>query len=193
MQLASPGALGRIASQTAGRALLGTLAAALLLPALVTLADRATGRERGPLEPGAADALLHVSVATAGLELWLGGKLLTPSQHTLLLAGLGVLLAVVGVGLVAAGVVNGVRARGDARELSVRILQRRDGLVRGAVAIVLGAFLGNAAMLGVPDLSSGLGDGPWAVLLLVATAGALLGYAWHNLWLARVEDRLWSL
>src|SRR5512141_676091 len=65
MQLASPGALARITSQQVGRALLGTLAVALLLPALTGIADRATGRERGPLEPGASDAILHGSVALA--------------------------------------------------------------------------------------------------------------------------------
>jgi hypothetical protein len=193
MQIASPGALQRIASQHAGRTLLGALAATLLLTPIASLADLLTGRERGPLEPGLSDALLHLSVAVAGLELWLGAKLLTPFEHSLTLAGLGLLLVVVGVVLGVAATRRSGRRGKDAHERNLWALRRRDALVRGAVCLMLGVFLCDSSLNGVPDLGAGLFAKPWTLPLLVATAAALLGYGLHVLWLRRVEDRLWSI
>jgi len=164
MQLLSPGALGRIASQSAGFVLLALLCGLLLVTAVLVLGSVLLWRSDSGLDPGLGDALLHLSLATAGLSALFGKH---PGSFWVSAAG----LATAGAGL--ALLVSALRrSRRDVRGVQ---------LVRATVFLTLGTLQFATA---AEHLAIGL-------VLAAGVTLALAGYAADLFWSLKVEDSLW--
>jgi hypothetical protein len=189
MQMASPGALQRIAAQPAGEALLLSLAGLLLLLAAIAIGSVALRRAGAAPRPGASDALLHFALAMAGFELAVGHSLIPGTLGTLVVGALGLMLVASGMVLLLSGTLPADSDDETPHADRLRSLRRRDGIVRGLVLAVLGAFLFETT------LSHGavaLARTSWGLPLIAVTGAALLAYALHALWLLREENHLWQ-
>jgi hypothetical protein len=190
MQIANPGAMQRIVSQDAGRSLVACLAGLMLLTALFTLGDIALRRPRTALEPGVADALLHLTAAGAGAELCMLHQPLPGLVSALLFGVPGLVLVGAGLHRLSGAAFSGARV-GDGLNQRLRAQSRRDGVVRGSAFGVFGVF---AFVGAVPLLDVGLdgAQGPLALVLFGVTAVALFGYGLHAFWSLREEERHWA-
>lgn len=189
MQMSSPGALQRIASQPAGEVLLLALAGLLLLLAVIAVGSVAQRRAGAAPRPGASDALLHFALALASVDLAVGHSLIPGSVGPLVVAALGLLLVASGMVLLLSGALpmgNDDETPGADR---LRSMRRRDGIVRGVVLAVLGAFLFETTL---PHGVVAIARTEWGLPLLAATGAALLAYGLHALWLLRAESHLWQ-
>jgi hypothetical protein len=188
LQVLNPGAIERIASQTAGRWLLAALTGLLILATVFAVADLALNRTRTVLGPGALDALLHFSLAAVGLKLSFGPDLVPEPAGTLVIGALGLACAGAGAFSLLTALLR-LRAEPDGSSLRSGLVLR-DHLVRGGVPLVLGALLFASSVQGLAVHGLDPTRQLWAVPLLAVATLALFAYGLHSIWSMRQEARI---
>ncbi|MBK7580182.1 MAG: hypothetical protein IPI67_08270 [Myxococcales bacterium] len=188
MQLVSPGALERIASQPVGVGLLAVLCALLVVNGLFVIGGVALWRSESALDLGVGDALLNFSLAVAGLNLLFGKLLVSDSVGALWVGGAGLATAGAGLYRVALALWNRPPVVPDTVPYRPARARRSSQLVRGAVFITLGALQFVAAAGNLTEQSLLAQSGLVALGLLAGATLALGGYAAHMLWSMNAED-----
>ncbi len=187
MQLASPGALERVASIEAGRWLLIGVAGLLLVCSALAFLHL-VGPRADTLGGGTGDVLLHFSFALVALRLSVGNRPFTSSYGALLAGALGLLLAATGAWLISLSFVA-LRPRPTAALQERFDIMRRDRRIRGVVFAAVGAIFFDSALQSAPGAAR-LAGSSWGMILLGTVATALIAYAVQTLWLTHEEKRL---
>lgn len=189
MQLASAGAVGRIAQQPLGTALLGILFAGSASYALLVVGDAVLGPLPSARAPGLGDALLHACVGGVGLGALFGRELVSEGVAALVVGGAGLALCGAGLVLGAFGWLS-PRWGGEVEAHRGRAARLRSRTVRGAVFTTLGALGFSAAVRNPAEASFDLQAGPVGMAMIALGTVALAGYALHLIWSLGGEDSL---
>lgn len=187
MQLASAGAVGRIAQQPLGTALLAALFACSAGYALLVVGDAVLGPRPSARAPGLGDALLHACVGGVGLGALFGREVLSDRLGALVVGGAGLALLGAGLALGAFGWLSPAWDD-DFEARRGRASRLRSRTVRGAVFATLGALGFFAALRTPTEVGVDLQAGPVGLAMIALGTVALASYAAQLVWSLGGED-----